>query len=445
VSFDQVFSSGLTAQAFEFQFIGHEIGHNFGSQHTQCTDAGAPAGTQPIDFCYPICSSPGQTNCDTCNGLPQWNPNPGTSCPAAFSITPVNGPPVANVRGTLMSYCHLLPGCSVTSVFHPQTISLAVGANVDAAVNRCLFPVGNPAPTVASISPVSGFTTGGTLVTVTGTNFRSPASLAFADLGAGTAATEVVVVSPTSLTATTPAHTAGLKDVVVMNPDQQTATLKNGYTYVTPVIITAIAPNGGTTAGGSSVTITGSAFVAPATVTLGGTAATAVNVVSSTSITATTPAHAAGIVAVGVQSAAQSPTLPSRYFYFTPAPPGNFYTLTPCRLVDTRDPSGLLGGPALGASSSRIFTLTNHCGIPATARAISVNVTVTAGATAGFVTLFPGNGIAPPTSNINFSTGQTRANDAVVMLATDGTGSLVVLNGTPGTVHFILDVNGYFQ
>jgi hypothetical protein len=99
----------------------------------------------------------------------------------------------------------------------------------------------------------------------------------------------------------------------------------------------------------------------------------------------------------------------------------------------------------LFASARRNFTVTNLCGIPTTARAISVNVTVTAPTAPGFVSLFPGNGLTPQTSNINFFAGQTRANSAVVLLATDGAGTLAVLNGAPGTVDFILDVNGYFQ
>ncbi len=193
------------------------------------------------------------------------------------------------------------------------------------------------------------------------------------------------------------------------------------------------------------MTITGTNFLAPATVTLGGTAATAVAVSSASTITATTPAHAAGAVDVVVQSNAQTATLAGGYFYVTPAPPGKFYTLPPCRLVDTRNANGLLGGPALAASSGRNFTLTSACGIPTTAKSISVNLTVTSPAAPGFVSLFPGDGIAPSTSNINFSTGQTRANNAVVLLAANGNGSIVVLNGAAGTVHFILDVNGYFQ
>ena len=97
------------------------------------------------------------------------------------------------------------------------------------------------------------------------------------------------------------------------------------------------------------------------------------------------------------------------------------------------------------ASTSRNFTLASFCGIPPTAKAISVNVTVTGATSPGFISLFPGNGIVPATSNINFSAGQTRANNAVVLLATDASGSLAVLNGAAGATHFILDVNGYFQ
>jgi hypothetical protein len=126
-------------------------------------------------------------------------------------------------------------------------------------------------------------------------------------------------------------------------------------------------------------------------------------------------------------------------------PPSRFFTLSPCRLIDTRTAVSPLGGPALVASGRRNFTLTNVCGIPTTAKAISVNLTVTSASAPGFVSLFPGDGIPPATSNINFSVGQTRANNAVVFLATNGTGSLATLNGAAGTVHFILDVNGYFQ
>ena len=121
----------------------------------------------------------------------------------------------------------------------------------------------------------------------------------------------------------------------------------------------------------------------------------------------------------------------------------SFYTLTPCRLADTRNASGPLGGPALQPGAIRPFTLTGICGVPATAKALSLNVTVTQPSAAGFLTLYPGGQPTPPTSSINFSQGQTRANNAVLPLG-DGTGILQIYSAG-GSVHVILDVNGYFQ
>ena len=85
----------------------------------------------------------------------------------------------------------------------------------------------SPSPTVLSVSPTSGSANGGTAVSITGTNFASGDSVTFG----GTAATNVTVVSGTSITATTPAHAAGAVNVVVTNSSGQSGTLANGYTY----------------------------------------------------------------------------------------------------------------------------------------------------------------------------------------------------------------------
>jgi len=119
----------------------------------------------------------------------------------------------------------------------------------------------------------------------------------------------------------------------------------------------------------------------------------------------------------------------------------SFFTVTPCRVADTRDPAGPFGGPALAAGVERLFVLASRCGIPATAKAVSLNVTVTSPAAPGFVVLYPGGASAPSVSAINFRTGQTRANNSVVRLGTGGT--LAVQSAAP--THFILDVNGYFE
>jgi len=85
-------------------------------------------------------------------------------------------------------------------------------------------------PTITSVFPSPGSTAGGTSVTITGTNFASGATVKFDT----TAATSVTVVSSTSITVITPPHAAGLVNVVVTNPDGQSATLTNGFTYTAP-------------------------------------------------------------------------------------------------------------------------------------------------------------------------------------------------------------------
>jgi hypothetical protein len=130
----------------------------------------------------------------------------------------------------------------------------------------------------------------------------------------------------------------------------------------------------------------------------------------------------------------------------TATPTGlGFYTLPPCRLVDTRNAAGPLGGPALAAVSLRTFPFTGACGVPLTAQALSINVTVTQPAAGGYLSLFAADLGSTDTSVINFRQGQTRASNTVVALPGDGSGGVKVLNGTPGTVHLVIDVNGYFQ
>jgi len=123
-------------------------------------------------------------------------------------------------------------------------------------------------------------------------------------------------------------------------------------------------------------------------------------------------------------------------------PPTKFYTLAPCRVVDTRNTPGSNGGPALQPSSQRNFPVSGLCSIPSTAVAIAANIAVTEPQTGGHLVIFPGGTPIVSTSSINFGAGKTRANNAILAL---GSGSLEVSNGSAGTVHFILDVNGYFQ
>jgi hypothetical protein len=76
---------------------------------------------------------------------------------------------------------------------------------------------------------------------------------------------------------------------------------------------------------------------------------------------------------------------------------------------------------------------------------LSVNATVTNTGGSGTLTLYRGDGARTGTSSISFSPGQTRANNDLLQLAFDGSGSFRAQNAAPGTVDFILDVTGYFK
>lgn len=145
----------------------------------------------------------------------------------------------------------------------------------------------------------------------------------------------------------------------------------------------------------------------------------------------------------GTPTATSTPTTsPTRI----PAPPGAraFYTLPPCRLVDTRSPAGPFSGPALDAGTTRVFALAGVCGLPSTAAAAAVNVTVAGSTTSGYLTLYPSGGSLPLASTINFRPDQTRANNASIGLGPGG--NLSVFCGmSSGTVQFVLDVTGYFE
>jgi hypothetical protein len=125
-----------------------------------------------------------------------------------------------------------------------------------------------------------------------------------------------------------------------------------------------------------------------------------------------------------------------------PPPPLSFYTLAPCRVVDTRDPS--LGGPTpVAAGGDRVFTLAGGCGVPASAKAVSLNLTVTQPTAGGNVRLYAAGRPLPLASTVNYLAAQTRANNAIASL--NALGQVAVRCSPSGTVHVVLDVNGYFE
>ena len=122
----------------------------------------------------------------------------------------------------------------------------------------------------------------------------------------------------------------------------------------------------------------------------------------------------------------------------------SFYTVNPCRVFDTREVSGPTGGAPLTCGTDRSFTIVGGtCGVPVSAKAVSLNVTATASTAQGNVRLFASGAPAPLVSNLNYLAGLTRANNAVAPL--NAGGQIAVLCAPSGTTHVIVDVNGYFQ
>lgn len=177
-----------------------------------------------------------------------------------------------------------------------------------------------PAPTITSISPPGGPLDGSLTFTITGTNFTD-ADTAVARVGT-TACETTTVVNSTTITCDPPAFgIEAFRDVSVELSDggNQKATLTNGYRYANAPTVTDISPFGGSTFGGTDVTITGTNFQTGATVKLGTRDCINPVVVDANTITCTTTSDVPGTVAVNVTNPdTQVSTVTDNYIYATP-------------------------------------------------------------------------------------------------------------------------------
>ena len=130
------------------------------------------------------------------------------------------------------------------------------------------------------------------------------------------------------------------------------------------------------------------------------------------------------------------------YFITSTAPSAlAFYKVAPCRLVDTRNAAGLLGGPSLVGQNTRTFPLRTACGLPSNALAYSLNVTaVPTPAGIGFLTAWPAGQSQPVASTLNAPSNAAVANAAIVPAGNNGDVSVFTTHNTD----LVIDVNGYF-
>ncbi len=141
-------------------------------------------------------------------------------------------------------------------------------------------------PTVASLSPSSGPSEGGTTVTITGTGFLGATAVTFGP----TEATSFQVVSATQITAVVPAGIQGTHNVQVVTPGGPSPlSSADVFSYLVPTI-TSLSPSSGPSSGGTTVTVKGTDFTGATAVTFGPHEATSFQVVSPTQITAVAPA-----------------------------------------------------------------------------------------------------------------------------------------------------------
>jgi len=264
---------------------------------------------------------------------------------------------------------------AITPAGTARTANVIIITPGGTATGTKAFTYSAPAPMFSSISPATGPMTGATSVTITGSGFTGATSVTIG----GAAATGVTVVSDTSITATTPAGTAGTANVVIITPGGSvTGTGVFTYSETTSIpTFSSISPATGPVAGGTTVTITGTGFTGATVVTIGGTHATSVTVVSDTAITATTPAGTSGTANVVV--VAPGGTAIGSYTYVTPAAPGpTFSGISPATgPVAGGTPVTLTGTGFTGA------TLVTIGGTAASSVTVVSNTTITATTPAG--------------------------------------------------------------
>jgi len=235
-----------------------------------------------------------------------------------FSTIALNTTDITNTRIDLTTNTPVVYGDLVNVSYTPGSITAMDGSILAGFSFADRKEVTNnvPAdmPTVIHISPATGSTSGGTLVTITGTAFTGATEATF-----DSTSVTVTNVTSNSLTARAPAHAAGTVDITVTTAGgTSTTSMVDLYTYVIPVpTFTSISPVTGSTSGGTLVTITGTGLTAATEVTFNNTVATSVTVINDNSITAIAPptTNGNGIVTVKVTTPGGIATKTDAYTY----------------------------------------------------------------------------------------------------------------------------------
>jgi hypothetical protein len=295
-----------------------------------------------------------------------------------------------------------------------------------------------PAPVVTAITPAAGSLAGGERIAITGNYVNSGTSVTFdgapVTIAGGNGPGEIDVYSP--------AHAAGAVDVVVTTSGGS-ATTTNGYSYLDVPGVTGVSPNTGVAGGGVPVVITGTDLGGATAVLFGGSAAPTFVVNSNTSITATTPAHAPGVVVAITVNTPGGTSLggPGDRFRFDDLPV--VAALSPNRGLDAGGTSVTISGTDLGGATSVMFgtapaasfVVDSSTSITATSPAhASAAVDVTVTGPDGTSTVGSGDeftfGDVPAVTALSPSHGLVGGGTSVTITGTDFGGATTVMFGT---------------
>jgi uncharacterized protein YhjY with autotransporter beta-barrel domain len=453
----QLQNSLTTAGSFSYTAVANEIGFQ-----TQLAPMSSGSGTVSLSgSCTPVAVS-----APTVTGISPTSGAAGGGTSVTITGANLSGASAVTFGATAATGFTVHSATQITATAPAGTgvvdvrVTTAGGTSATSAADQFTYTA---APAVTAMSPISGPTSGGTSVVLTGTGFSGATAVTFG----ATAATGFTVNSATQITATAPAGSLGAVDVRVTTAGGVSPATANGqFTYAAPPTpapaLTGIAPSNGPTAGGTSVVILGSNFTGATNVAFGISAATAFSVDSDGQITATSPAHVAGTVDIVVTtSGGTSPATASGQFTYaappTPAPaltgiaPSNGSTAGGTTVVILG--SGFTGATnvAFGTSAATVFSVDSDSQITATSPAhaagtVDIVVTTAGGTSPGaasgqFTYAAPSTPPtpAPALSSIAPSQGPSAGGTTVIILGSGFTGATNVAFGTSAATVFSVD------
>jgi hypothetical protein len=380
------------------------------------------------------------------------------AAPTVTDVSPDVGPEAggtqvtitgANLRDTTIVYFNGAPATIVSDaatqlvVLSPAGVASTFDIEVDTPGGRFYSNATQftyvAVPAISAVSPASGPETGGTQVTITGTDLSGATAISF-----GANSGTIISDSATQIVATSPAGVTGTVDITVTTVGGTSlATVADQFTYGTGAqpLISEISPNVGPIAGGIRVTITGANFAGTANpvVLFGGTAATIISV-SLTQIVVTTPAGAAGNVNVTVAAAGET-SAPAPFTYAAvptvselspatgPADGGTQVTITGTKLADAS--AVLFGSATVTTFASDTPTQLVFASPPGAAGTVPVTVKTAGGTVSAGSFLYVA---APTITALSTAVGPSSGGTYLLITGTNLANAAVSFGAKPATI-----------